>query len=308
MEKAHTAVTAQTARQFLEQTLGFGDAIQEGSFKSLFDEKANVLYYGSRKNGVHASLNAVSRIDWDNKHMTEGGRVFADIFSSPMGRVREFIERELAAKGLAPSDTIHADQAQRLKTFIRLLREFREGYLENIDPYADLQTSLSLRSTEVGRYNLILRAGLFSKNETMFFEFTFDQIVKGLAHLITNAQLSTAIDAVQNYLGSFGKKSKLFREITGFELSKTIVYQVVQVRNIPEEIIYGNYYRLIQDNKAAMNQRMDIIQADEVSPWSDLTDSHKTIMGHAVDIARTYVTSFIDVNTMEAKEQVTAGK
>lgn len=304
MEKAHQVVTAETARQFLEQTLGFGEPIDGGSIQSLFGDNSKVFYYGSRKDGIQASLNAVTRVVWDNKHMTETGRVFADIFSSPVGRVSEFIERELASKGLKPIDMIDSNQGQKLKQMIRLLKEFNASYLENVDPYTDLQTSLSLRprENEYGKYDLVLRAGLFSKYETMYFEYTFSNIVKGIIYLIHDVQLSVTVSAVRAYLESFGKKSKLFREITGFEISKLITHQVLLFRHIAEDALYSLYYQMIQGNKGFFKERRDIVQAEEVVEWDALSEIHWKILENALEIARTHIDGFIDFNKMEAQE------
>jgi hypothetical protein len=302
MDKAPLEVTIQTARQFLEQTLGFGEPVTGASLATLFSEKEESLYYGVNKGNSHASLNAVTRTQWDNSHMTESGRVYADIFSHPINRVKEFIEQEFATRGLIPSDILNPSQGNRIHQLLRLLRAFQAAYLEHIDPMADLQTSLTLRPVDkTNNFDLLLRVGLFTKKENMYFETTFSNIVQGCFNLLTERQISAATEAVDAYLQCFNKSSKKFRAITGFELSKFITHNVINENKCNAEIVYANYYQFLQANKGYLKERVDIIQAEEVVEWQTLSLADRYIVSYAFDIARTHITGFISFNMMEAQ-------
>jgi nitrogen fixation/metabolism regulation signal transduction histidine kinase len=136
--------TEQIVRDFVELVLAFGPPVENATLAQLFKD-TNALHYGSRANNCRASIDAISRAQWDKIHFTEMGAVLHNVMDNPMAAVMTFIKREMAKKGFAVdmqgmNPTVH----QRICNTLTLVSGFYETYRNKTAAGAKLLSSISL--------------------------------------------------------------------------------------------------------------------------------------------------------------------
>jgi hypothetical protein len=302
VKQEQAATTKRTPRDFVEHVLGFGPPVENATLASLFKD-SNALHYGSRAGNCRASINAISREQWDKIHFTEAGVVLHRVLEQPMTIAMAFIKKEMAKKGFAVDmQSVNPAAHQRMANAVALVSDFYETYRDQVAAGAKLFSSLSLRQhADTINYDGILRVGFFCPTgTTMFLEYEFPQLVKNIALLITEEQVAEVVAAVHAYMHSFGQYSHAFREIAGLELSRLIVHEVVQKRDINTAAAYVKYHNLVQTNRHHLHNRDDQLQAEKVVSWDDLQKPQRTILVHALDTARVQITGFMAFNVEEA--------
>lgn len=301
MDKANQAVTYQTARDFVENTLGFGPEVPAVTLTQLFNESGNISHYGSRNDQQKASINAITKHDWDAMHFNEKGIVYVDVLPHPLMRVRNFIDKELAKKGLAASEIIRPDQGQKLQQILRLVKGFYENYKDYKAAGAKLYSSVTIRFNENNNWDMLLRIAMFAPDEVMYVEFNFPNLIHTVEIMISDDQLNAIHIAVYTFLQSFNQHSKLFRNIEDIELSKLIAHAIIADLNASAGNVYDAYYSLVQNNiRYLSGEKREL--ANRVVSWNMVPTIQRAILLQALEIARAHVKGFIDYNVEVAKE------
>lgn len=304
MENTSSAVTVQTMREFIENTLGFGKPVDQASFSTLFGGTTGALYYGTRTNQTVASVNAMTGIEWDKRHLIDNDPIYQyKGVKQTLIDITSFVKKTMAQRGYNVGEMIRPESAHKLKQINHLLLDFIAKYIEHVNPEVDVRTSYTLRpNKENMNYDLLFRFGMFSNDETMYLEFNYPELIVASSHLITEDQVEYSYDSVKAFFEGFGAKAVFFKELHGKELSRLIVQNVIHDRSILPQLIY-EHYRAIALRIKDHWHHTDKAIVDRLLPWDELDQVYRMIFANGVDLAKIHVGSSINFNMIEAGEE-----
>lgn len=304
MENTSTVATVQTMREFVENTLGFGPPVNKASITTLFGGMSNTCYYGSRNNQSQASINSMTGVEWDKRHLIDKDPIYQyKGVKQTFTDITSFVKKTMAQRGYNVEEMIRPESAHKLQQINHLLLDFIANYIEHVNPEVDVRTSYTLRpNTENINYDLLFRFGMFGKDETVYLEFNYPGLITAASHLITEDQVEYSYKCVKEFFEGFGVKAKFFKELHGKELSRIIVQNVIQDRSVLPETIY-EHYRAIALRIRNHWHHTDKAVVDRLLPWEQLEQVHRMIFSNGVDLAKIHVGSSINFNMIEASEE-----
>lgn len=304
MENTPSAVTVQTMREFVENTVGFGEPVDQTIFSSLFGGTPNALYYGTRTNQTVASVNAMTGIEWDKRHLIDTDPIYQyKGVKQSFTDITSFVKKHMAQRGYNVEEMIRPESAHKLQQINWLLLNFIANYIEHVNPEVDVRTSYTLRpNKENMNYDLLFRFGMFSNDETMYLEFNYPELITASSYLITEDQVEYSYDSVKAFFEGFGAKAAFFKELHGKELSRLIVQNVIRDRSVLPEVIYEHYRSIVRSVKDHWHHT-DKAVVDRLLPWGELQQVYRMIFTNGVDLAKIHVVSSINFNMIEAGEE-----
>lgn len=310
MDTAVVKVASKLARTYIEEVLGFGRPVNDNTYSALFKNNSAAVRYAANGSNFQANINGTPKESWHASHFSEKGTVLHDVYSAPVERIHDFISKEIGKRGLQLVDGVSDAEANTFRRISASLQKFLIDYKDNVAHNAACYSTMTLRPVEDNNnWDLMLRIGVFSDVETIYLQFYFPRLVRGLALWVENHQVAEAIESISLFLENFEGHTLPFEPLLlgEIDLCKIMAHLVIHNPEVTPQVIWQKYHDMVYANEVrvcatvkrtpGINNRTIF---NDIVEWNMLTEIQRHIVSSSLDLMKTYIRTFLNYNMLVA--------
>lgn len=286
-------------RTFVEERLGFGLPIQGATLASIFQGKETILHY-RKGNETTATINGMQKGQWHSAHCFGEDTLHNVLFNinvDVQSRVTEYLKKQLAKQGLALLEPFNTLPGETLRQVNKITGDFFSRYLEHVDPDVELLSSLTLRQTEnVLNWDIIVRVGIFGKDETVYFQFHLPKIIQNVGILISEDQIGKTTQVLRKLFDSIGEHGSICDVLPGLDIAYITAHHLLHRPETTAEALWAAYRLLAIANVQYFQQQSEEALLEKIKPWIELTIVQQNLITAAVSIANIQLRMFVAFN------------